>query len=62
MRDSLRQQGRRWRALLSGDKEGQDMLETGDYVRAAQQMVGQATGTTYRFIARLELPLGVIHG
>ncbi len=60
VRDSLRQQGRRWRALLSGDKEGRDMLETGDYVRAAQQMVGQATGTTYRFIARLKLPLGVI--
>ena len=60
VRDSLRQQGRRWRALLSGDKEGRDMLETSDYVRAAQQMVGQATGTTYRFMARLALPLSVI--
>jgi hypothetical protein len=60
VRDSLRDQGRRWRALLSGDKEGRDMLETGDYVHAAQQMVGQATGTTYRFIARLKMPLTVI--
>jgi hypothetical protein len=34
----LRRQGQLWRAVLSGEKSGRDMLEIGDYIDAAQRL------------------------
>jgi hypothetical protein len=44
VRRRLLGQGRRWRALLSGEKQGTDMLSTDDYVNAAGRALNNARG------------------
>src|SRR4051794_14726614 len=43
VRSSLRRQGKLWRSLLSGEKCGEDMLSTSDYVTAAKRLVNRAS-------------------
>jgi hypothetical protein len=45
----LRRQGRRWRAVLSGDKGAVDMLELQDYVSAGFGMVKRIGALTVRY-------------
>ncbi|HEX7244079.1 MAG TPA: hypothetical protein VF245_00765 [Solirubrobacterales bacterium] len=40
---ALRRQGEIWRALLSGEKHGDAMLDLGDYITAAVQTLGRTT-------------------
>jgi hypothetical protein len=39
VRAALRRQGELWRALLSGEKQGPDMLKTKDYLKAGRAML-----------------------
>lgn len=55
--DALRRQGELWRELLSGEKQGSDMLDTEHYLRAANALVGGMSSTLWRFLRPLALPL-----
>ena len=48
-------QGQMWRALLAGDKRGEDMLRPADYVQAAGLAAGQMRTLTRRLITRFPL-------
>ena len=56
----LRRQGALWRALLSGEKRGRDMLERENYVRAAESLVVHLRDRAFRFIARFRLMVALI--
>jgi hypothetical protein len=49
-----------WRALLSGEKEGTDMLDAWHYLRAANSLVAEMVSTLWRFVRPLALPLGLL--
>jgi hypothetical protein len=49
---ALTRQGRLWRALLSGEKEGTDMLGIDDYTDAADRLVQQGKGVVKRLLER----------
>lgn len=49
VRSALRRQGKLWRSLLSGEKCGEDMLSTPDYVKAANGLVGKASRMALSF-------------
>ncbi len=55
----LRRQGQRWRALLSGEKEGTDLLEVQDYVSAGFGMIKRLGALTVRYLVPF-LPLVVV--
>jgi hypothetical protein len=50
LRRSLRDQGRLWRSLLSGEKRPQDLLRASDYVQAAQRLVRQSSALAWSFV------------
>ena len=52
--------GRVWRALLSGEKEGKDMLDAWHYLRAANRLVAGMVSTVWGFVRPLALPLGLL--
>jgi hypothetical protein len=55
----LRDQGRVWRALLAGERQPQDLLHSGHYIRAAINLVEQMRVLVWQFIriwGRLLLP------
>jgi hypothetical protein len=52
----LHRQGQRWRAVLSGEKAGTDVLEIDDYVSVARGAL-RRTGTIAGAVARRALPL-----
>ena len=58
VRAALRRQGELWRELLSGEKQGPDMLDINHYLRAANALVATMTSTIWRFLRPLALPLG----
>ncbi len=60
VRTALRRQGEVWRALLSGEKEGTDMLDAWHYLRAANSLVAAMVSTLWRFVQPLALPLGLL--
>lgn len=49
---ALRRQGQLWRAVLSGEKDGVDLLSGDDYVRAADRLLGRLRGLLLRFLRR----------
>jgi len=49
---ALRRQGQLWRALLSGERDGLDLLSTDDYLWAADQLLGHLRQLTVRFLRR----------
>jgi hypothetical protein len=53
----LRRQGERWRALLSGEKAGTDMLELQEYVAAGSDALMRLGGLTWRFVRRFSVLL-----
>jgi hypothetical protein len=59
VRAALRRQGELWRALLSGEKQGRDMLRTTDYLQAARGLIGQTMVMARRFLGRLAIPLAL---
>jgi ketosteroid isomerase-like protein len=60
VRGALRRQAEVWRALLVGEKQGPDMLNTDDYLKAANGLVGGMSAAIWRFLKPLALPLGVV--
>jgi hypothetical protein len=56
----LRRQGELWRALLSGEKFGKDMLELSNYARAAESLVVHMRDLALQFISRFRLMVGLI--
>jgi hypothetical protein len=49
-----------WRALLTGEKEGKDMLDAWHYLRAANSLVAEMVSTLWRFVRPLSLPLAFL--
>jgi hypothetical protein len=49
---ALHRQGELWRAVLTGEKDGVDLLSGDDYVRAADRLLGQLRRLTLRFLRR----------
>jgi hypothetical protein len=49
---SLRRQGQLWRAVLSGEKDGVDLLSTDDYLLAADRLLGHIRRLTLRLLGR----------
>ena len=56
----LRRQGTLWRALLSAEKLGGDMLEISNYVRAAESLVVRMRDLALHFISRFRLMFALI--
>jgi hypothetical protein len=52
---ALRRQGELWRALLSGEKQGQDMLEVDNYLDAGRQLLSQTAAIVRGLIRRMPL-------
>lgn len=50
-----RRQGQMWRALLSGEKNGEDMLRPSDYVRAAGQALDEVRDLTRQLVRSFPL-------
>lgn len=57
VREALHRQGELWRDLLARDKDGQDMLDTNHYLRAANSLVGAMASTLWRFLRPLRSAL-----
>jgi hypothetical protein len=53
----LHRAGQRWRAVLSGEKQAQDVLATADYVVAARGAIARAGAITRSFVWQLKWPL-----
>ena len=49
---ALHRQGQLWRAILSGEKDGVDLLTADDYVWAADQLLGHLRRLTLGFLRR----------
>jgi hypothetical protein len=49
---ALRRQGQLWRAILSGEKDGLDLLSADDYMWAADQLLGHLRRLTLGFLRR----------
>jgi hypothetical protein len=62
VRTALRRQGEVWRALLSQEKQGTDMLDTEHFLRAATTLVAEMTSTIWRFLRPVALPLAIAVG
>ncbi len=52
---ALRRQGELWRALLCGEKEAKDMLEIGNYISAASQMLRRTAAIVRSVTFRMPL-------
>jgi hypothetical protein len=52
---ALRRQGELWRALLSGEKQGADMLEIENYLDAAQDLVSRAAVISRGVVRRMPM-------
>jgi hypothetical protein len=59
-RRALYRQTQRWRALLSGEKRGVDMLKTKDYLAATRQMLSRAAELAWGVVKRLWFVLALI--
>ena len=57
---ALRRQGELWRALLSGEKQGADMLEISNYLDAARQLASQTATIVRGVVRRIPLLAGFI--
>ena len=53
VRGSLHRQAQRWRALLSGEKAGRDMLKSKDYLRAIRVLMGRAGRLMFGLLVHL---------
>jgi hypothetical protein len=49
---ALHRQGQLWRAILSGEKDGVDLLTADDYVRTADRLLGHLRRLTLGFLRR----------
>ena len=49
---ALHRQGQLWRAMLSGERDGLDLLSTDHYLWAADQLLGHLRRLTVRFLRR----------
>lgn len=56
----LRLQGHRWRAMLTGETDVVDMLETADYVQAGISLIGDFRELVRHTVRQFWLPLTVI--
>ena len=56
----LRRQGQIWRALLSGEKAGKDMLEIPDYLEAAREATVRLRAIARRFARDFPVLIGAI--
>ena len=59
---ALHRQGQLWRAVLSGEKDGVDLLSGDDYVGAADRLVGQLRRLLRGFLRRFWITTSVLAG
>ena len=59
---ALHRQGQLWRAVLSGEKDGVDLLSGDDYVGAADRLVGQLRRLMRGFLRRFWITTSVLAG
>jgi hypothetical protein len=59
-KESVIQQGERWRSLLSGEKAGKDALELTDYVGVAEGVVTEIRGLARRALAQMWLLFAIV--
>ena len=57
---AIRQEGRRWRALLSAEKLATDTLTTDDYLTAGERALDATGSLTRRFLVRFWVPVIVV--
>jgi hypothetical protein len=57
---ALHRQGQLWRAILSGEKEGVDLLSTDDYLLAADRLLGHIRRLTRDLLRRFWLATAVV--
>jgi hypothetical protein len=57
---ALHRQGQLWRAVLSGEKDGVDLLSGDDYVRAADRLVGHLRQLLLGFLRRFWITTSVL--
>jgi hypothetical protein len=57
---ALHRQGQLWRALLSGERHGLDLLSSDDYLSAADQLLGHLRRLTMRFLRRFWITTTVV--
>jgi hypothetical protein len=57
---ALRRQGELWRALLSGEKQGQDMLEIDNYLDAGKELARRIAGIVRRAVLKMPLLMFVV--
>lgn len=57
---ALHRQGQLWRAVLSGEKDGVDLLSGDDYVRAADRLLGQLRRLLLGFLRRFWVATSVL--
>jgi hypothetical protein len=55
-----RRQGQMWRALLSGEKCGEDMLRPPDYVKAAGQTLSETGSLVRQLVSRVPLTAALV--
>jgi hypothetical protein len=56
----LRRQGDLWRALLSGEKLGADMLEIDNYLDAAERLLSRTRALVWRFVRRFPVLVALV--
>jgi hypothetical protein len=56
----LRRQGDLWRALLSGEKLGTDMLEIDNYLDAAERLLARTRALVWRFVRRFPVLVALV--
>jgi hypothetical protein len=57
---ALRRQGELWRSLLSGEKQGQDMLEVDNYLDAGRQLLSQTAAIIRGLVRRMPLLVSAV--
>ena len=58
--DELRLQGHRWRALLTGEAEVGDVMETADYLGAAKTLLDDCGQLAWHAVKLFRVPLAVV--
>jgi hypothetical protein len=59
---ALHRQGQLWRAVLSGEKDGLDLLSGDDYVRVADRLLGRLRGLLLKFLRRFWITTTALAG
>jgi hypothetical protein len=60
--DTIKRQGELWRALLSGEKRGTEILEIGNYLQAAAAIAGRMSSIVWKAVVRFWWVMIIVAG